>query len=185
MSVTVQNYHQIVSFIGDNPSKLADAIEAHVPTTLEWARDTLVEGSRDRGRKVGHAAKDLAGLREATFGLEHLETLERSGEAEAYEAVCKEAVLPAPPKLEDLRAKGIPPTVVFGIVSCWRMLRQRPKRNPAFRLKYVRDLPPFFANLEHCRTLDAFAETVASFVRKLGQMPPPSSAPACHASHDE
>ena len=168
ISVTLQSHRQIVSFIGDNPSKMADAIEVHLPSTLEWARDTLVEGSREWGRKVGHAAKDLAGLSEATFGLEHLATLERSGEAEAYEAVCKETVLPAP-TLENLRAKGIPPTVAFGIVSCWRMLKQRPNRNPAFRLKYVRDLPFFFANLESCLTLDDFAEVVASYVHELAR----------------
>jgi hypothetical protein len=167
ISVTVQSRRQIVSFVGDNPSKLAEAIKPHMPPTLEWAGDSLVEGSRDWGRKVGHAAKDIAGLREATFGLEDLETLERSGEAEAYEAVCKDAVLPAP-TTEALRAKGVPPAVAFGIVSCWRMLKKRPNRNPAFRLSYVRDLPAFFVHLETCRTLDAFSEVIRSFVRKLG-----------------
>jgi|GEM_PF-1563991 len=167
ISVTVQSHRQIVTIIGDKPLPIAEALKNYVPPTLEWAPDTLLEGSREWGRKVGHATKDLAGLREATFGLEHLETLERSGEAEAYEAVRKEAVWPAP-SLDRLRAQGIPPTVAFGIVSCWRMVKQRPARNPAFRLAFVRDLPTFRAALERCRTLDAFLEVVTSYVHGLG-----------------
>ena len=45
--------------------------------------------------------------------------------------------------LEALDAQGVPPTVAFGIVSCWRMVKHRPARNPACRLAFVRDLPSF------------------------------------------
>jgi hypothetical protein len=163
-SATVQSNRQIVTVIGGEPLPTADALKDYVPTTLEWADDTLDEGSREIGRKVGHAAKDLAGLREATFGLEHLQTLERSGEAEAYEAVRKQVIWPAP-SLDALRAKDVPPAVAFGIVSCWRMLRQRPARNPASRLAFVRDLPALREALERCRTLDAFIEVTASYMK--------------------
>ena len=143
-TVTIQSHRQIVSVIGKDPLRLSEILKAYLPPTVEWTSDTLVEGSREWGRKIGHAAKDLAGLREATFGVEHLATLERSGEEEAFEAVCKTSIWPAPTHGE-LRIQGIPPGVAFGIVSCWRMLKNRPTRNPAFRLVFVRDLPPFRA----------------------------------------
>ena len=171
ISVTIQSSRQVVCFIGRKPSRLADAIDAHLPPDLQWARDTLVKVSRDWGRKVGHAAKDLAGLRESTFSIERLKMLEQSGDAEAYEAVCKEAIWPAP-TLATLRAKAIPPTVSFGIVSCWRMLKRRPARNPAFRLAFVRDLPALRRDLEACLTLDDFAEVVSAYVRVLANDAP-------------
>ena len=167
ISATVQSRRQIVTIIGRDAKSLADALMTHMPATVEWQDATLKKGVRDWGRKVGHAAKDLAGLRNPALGLEHLEMLERSGETEAYEAIHKGAIWPIP-TLDDLHAQGVTPTAAFGIVQCWRMLKKRPARKPGFRLAYLRDLPVLSVNLKCCRTLDEFHGVMQAFIKALG-----------------
>jgi hypothetical protein len=166
VSVTIQIRQRIVSLLGNDVLRLTDLLGEWLPATLQWEPESLVEGSREWGRKVGHAAKDLAVIRETTLGVNDLVMLERSGESEAYEAVHKEAVWPAP-DFDALRKHGVVPEVAFGIVSCWRMLKHRPARNPAARLAFVRELSAIPLALEKCRSLDEFANALKALVAAL------------------
>src|SRR6516165_5881030 len=51
ISATVQNHRQIVCVLGREVAPLLAALEASIPSTVIWDLDTLVEGSREWGRK--------------------------------------------------------------------------------------------------------------------------------------
>lgn len=106
VSVTIQSHQRIVSLIGTEVSRLADLLGKWLPVTMNWEPESLVEGSREWGRKVGHAAKDLAGIGETAFGVDDLAARERSGESEAYDAACKKAVWPTP-DFDELMQHGL------------------------------------------------------------------------------
>jgi len=168
-TVTVQSHRKVVCIIAGDSSRLSDAVETYLPSSIGWVSDTLALDSRDFGRKVGHAAKDLAGLEETTMSQEHLEMLERSGEDEAFEAVEKEAVLRIP-ALEELRAKGDAcPTAAFLLISCYRMIRRRPARNPAYRAAFVRRLPQLLATLKSRRSIREISDDLNSLLNEFGR----------------
>lgn len=167
--VTVQDATSVTCYLGNDGPELLKLVTKHLPDKLELHLDANVARSLDQGRKIGHAAKDWAILREVSFTPEMLQSLENAGDEQAFEAVQKEAVLPQL-NWEELRREGVAPAVAGLMVHCRRIVPKRPERNVQCRRLYVETLQSLFASLRTCKTLEESQATIEGVVGSLGHM---------------
>ena len=167
LSFTVQRSIGVFRYHGENTQKggkqLAKLVCKHLPKSLQV--EAHKRDKRERGRKVGLAAKDKAALRIKSLNSRELKKLEEAGGQIAYEAVSK-SVVTSKPTLEDLREKEVPPAIAFLVVKLWRMLSVRPFDGEEFRKIYMRKVPKIFEALENAtRVTDAVID-LQSVLRK-------------------
>ncbi len=166
-TVTVQSPRGIMSFLGKDRIELSQLVVGFLPSTVTINGDSLQDLRRDQGRKVGHAAKDLALLKSALLTPDRLMELELGGAEVASEAVEKDKVI-GRETLPQLRDRGMRPAIACLMVHCRRIIKKRPEKNPESRAVFVRTLTQIFDQLPNCANLDDAREALAQIIAELG-----------------
>lgn len=125
-SVTIEGRSGLLRLYAIEVGELTTHALRSLPADLAVIRRAgSTRDGRERGRKVGGAAKDLAALRLLGVTLEDLRDLEASGNEEALAAIDKDRVFPPIP-LDELRTRGIPPAVAYLFTAIHRSFPRRP-----------------------------------------------------------
>jgi len=138
--------------LGNQQPELIELVCEVCPDELAPESTSLHDLRQDRGRKIGHAAKDKSQLRSGLLTLDVLQELERTGNELARDEVHKDRVLPKL-TLEELRDQGIPPAIACLLIQFRRILPRKPKDDSESREKFVELLPALFQELTNCRSL--------------------------------
>ena len=141
--VTMQSYHGIERLLSKNEKQLAALVAKRLPKNMKVDGKVRQRDSRELGRKIGYAAKDLAALRASSLTTRQLAKLEKAGNQTAREAISKASVMKKI-ELEELRRMGTPPAVAYLTVKLWRMLSVRPADDKVSRKHYLTMVPKFF-----------------------------------------
>lgn len=139
-SITIQGGSLTHCLLGSNIDEVIDLVPSVVSPNVKIEKSSFRK-TRDRGRKVGAAAKDKVRLHGCLIGLELLQSLEAAGVA--HENVTKETVLEKP-TLDALREKQVPPAVALMIVHACRFLAKKPRDDAGSRSDFPRLRLVFF-----------------------------------------
>jgi len=150
-TLSIQSKLGLTRIIGRQATDIVSKAMSILPSRLSIAVETRV-ASKDRGRKIGRAAKDWAKLNSHVLTLDMLTEIESANSDAAERLVTKESIIPKP-ILSELQAKGVPPAVAAFIVYAFRVLAVRPQAFAECRRAYVETLPLFFKQLERCQTV--------------------------------
>jgi len=161
ITITLQTPREVTCVIGARGPILARLAADSLPPSLVPDPDSIVSRRLDRGRKVGRAAKDRWNLANATVTASRLLELEAAGEAVAFDAIHKDAVLPRK-SLADLRTGGVAPAVAALWILSRRDLSVRPSRSQTARNAFATVVPAVFSKIQTAGSLATALAELAS-----------------------
>jgi len=161
ITITLQTPREVTCVIGAPGPILARLAADSLPPGLVPDPDSIVSRRLDRGRKLGRAAKDRWNLANATVTGNRLLELEAAGEAVAFEAIQKDAVLPRK-SLADLRTSGVAPSVAALWILSRRDLSVRPSCSRAARNAFATVVPAVFSKIQTTGSLATALAELAS-----------------------